>query len=231
MGRELSAASSGRRTWEVIEVTRFKDFIPPLSFDLLTPMYDPLIRWTMREHVMKSTLLQHAGIAAGVRLLDVGCGTGTLAVMAKQDHPEADIVGLDPDAAALEVARTKSAGLDIVWEQGRAEAIPFGDETFDRVLASLMLHHLDRPTKLGALREMRRVLTSQGRLLVLDFTVPGSAVAHLQARLLRRLEHVDDNFAGLIPDLICQAGFGAPVEVGRFGSIFGDVSIQVATPA
>ena len=110
-------------------------------------------------------------------------------------------------------------------------ALPFPDRSFDRVLASLMLHHLDRATKLAALREMHRVLRPDGRLLILDFTVPGGRIARVQGWIMHRLEHADDNIAGRLPDLIQQSGFRRPTETARFATIFGDVAILTAEPA
>lgn len=208
---------------------RSRDFIPALSFHALTRFYDPLIRWAMREDLLKGTLLDHARIAAGMRVLDVGCGTGTLTVMAKRAHPTATVVGLDPDGRALTVAREKAAGLDIDWQQATAQAIPYADHAFDRVLASLMLHHLDRPAKRAALREMHRVLSVDGRLVVLDFTAPDTTWARLVGRVLGHLEHADDNIAGLLPSLIQDAGFPMPREVARFATVFGQVSILTTT--
>lgn len=208
-----------------------RDYIPPLSFHSLTRVYDPLIRWVMREEALKRALLDQARISAGMRVLDVGCGTGTLTVMTKQAQPGASVVGLDPDPAALAAARAKSSGQDIRWEQAMAQEMPFPDRSFDRVLASLMLHHLDRATKLAALREMHRVLRPDGRLLILDFTVPGGRIARVQGWIMHRLEHADDNIAGRLPDLIQQSGFRRPTETARFATIFGDVAILTAEPA
>lgn len=210
---------------------RSGDFIPALHFHALTRFYDPLIRWAMREDLLKATLLDHAGLTEGSRVLDVGCGTGTLTVMAKRAHPGATVVGLDPDGRALAVARQKSAGLDIDWRQARAQSIPYPDHAFDRVLTSLVLHHLDQPAKRAALREMRRVLADDGRLAVLDLTAPDAGWARLVGRLMARLEHADDNIAGRLPALIRDAGFTPPQEVARFATVVGQVSVLTALPA
>ena len=81
-------------------------FIPALGSDLLTPFYDPLL-WLMRENRFKSDLILQARMSNGMRVLDVGCGTGTLAIMAKQVHPEAEVFGIDADSKIIGIARPK----------------------------------------------------------------------------------------------------------------------------
>lgn len=83
-------------------------FIPALGNDLLTPLYDPLL-WLMREERFKSDLLEQAQVSNGSRVLDVGCGTGTLAIMTKELHPETEVVGIDADSKILGIARVKAA--------------------------------------------------------------------------------------------------------------------------
>lgn len=67
-----------------------ESYVPALRFDRLTRVYDPLVRLTTRERTFKDRLLDQAEIGATDRVLDLGCGTGTLAIQAKQRHPQAD---------------------------------------------------------------------------------------------------------------------------------------------
>ena len=148
-------------------------FIPALGNDLLTPLYDPLL-WFMRESRFKTDLIEQAQISNGNRVLDVGCGTGTLAIMTKQLHPETEVVGIDADSKILGIARAKAAktGIKLVFDQGMADHLPYADSSFDRVLSSLFLHHLTTENKLYTFREVFRVLRSGGRLDVVDFGPP-----------------------------------------------------------
>jgi ubiquinone/menaquinone biosynthesis C-methylase UbiE len=83
-------------------------YVPALAFDRLTPLFDSVVRVTTREQTFKRRLLDQAAIAPGERVLDLGCGTGTLALMAKRRQPDAELVGLDGDPAILERARAKA---------------------------------------------------------------------------------------------------------------------------
>src|SRR5262245_16059668 len=115
-------------------------FVPALGADWLTPVYDTVALLT-GERFFKRRLVSVAAITPGQRVLDIGCGTGTLAIMVKQACPQAAVVGLDLDEKILAIARRKveKAGADIELARGSATAPPFPPESFDRVLTTLML--------------------------------------------------------------------------------------------
>jgi ubiquinone/menaquinone biosynthesis C-methylase UbiE len=109
-------------------------------------------------------LLVLAGDLRGRRVLDVGCGTGTLAAWLAE-RAAARVWGVDPSAEMLSVARTKlPPGIGL--KQGRAEDLPFKEGSFERVVLTLVVHHLDRPR---AFAEFRRVLGGGGRLVLATF--------------------------------------------------------------
>ena len=200
-------------------------YIPALSFKWLTPLYDPLFKWVFSEETFKGELIQQANIHTGMRILDMGCGTGTLTLMLKRAHPDTYIIGLDGDEQILDIARKKSENDAIQWEQGLATSLPYPDSTFDRVVTSLVIHHLTTNEKRAAFHEMYKVLKPKGELIALDFGTPHSLPASLVAAYLRHLEEAADNFDGLIPRFMLEAGFNPVREIEHFVTVFGPLSL------
>ena len=209
------------------------EYIPALKYHWLTPLYDPLMRWTLRESTFKRHLLKQAGIDRGHRVLDLGCGTGTLALLIKSHHPKADVFGLDADPKVLEVARAKAAkgGLNVRFDHGMAFELPYPDATFDRVISSLLFHHLTRGNKERTLREVFRLLRRGGELHVADW---GKAqnwpmrVAFLLVQMLDGFETTADSISGLLPELFRMAGFMEVEESARYMTIVGTLSLYRA---
>jgi ubiquinone/menaquinone biosynthesis C-methylase UbiE len=201
------------------------NYIPALSFKWLTPLYDPLLKWVMREETFKGRLIQQASIQPKMKVLDLGCGTGTLTLMLKHAHPEAEITGMDGDPQALDIARDKSRGTNIQWDEGLASSLPYPDSVFDRVVTSLVIHHLVTEDKRLAFKEIFRVLKPSGELFVLDFGTPHSSLTRFMSKYMRRLEEAADNFDGLFPRFVAEAGFGEVQEAENFVTVFGPLSI------
>lgn len=149
-------------------------FIPALHFHELTRWYDPMMRRLFPETGIKAAMIAQARIQPGQAVLDAGCGTGTLALLIKRVHPDAAVSGLDIDFRILAIARGKARqqGDFIDWQQGSAACLPYADGSFDRVFASLLLHHLTRDDKRQMLREAFRVLKPGGELYTADFGKP-----------------------------------------------------------
>lgn len=204
-------------------MTPSRGFLPALRFGWLTPLYDPVLRWVMQEEVFKRRLIRQANLAPGMRVLDLGCGTGTLTILAKRLHPQTEFTGLDPDPEVLARARSKAerAGGPITWDEGLATRLPYPDQSFDRVVSSLVTHHLTRPDRMAALREIWRVLRPGGELHLVDYGPPRTALMRLIAALLRPLEHAADHFDGLLPGQIEAAGFASVSETGRVDTALG----------
>jgi ubiquinone/menaquinone biosynthesis C-methylase UbiE len=150
--------------------------VGPMGSASRIDLYDPLVRVTLRERRFKRRLLEQARLRPGLRILDVGCGTGTLAVMAKQTEPGAALTGLDCDGMALALAQRKIrvAGVAVVLHRGLAEQLPYPDGSFDRVLSTLLFHHLTAEGKRRALAEIARVLCPGGELHLADFGHPSN---------------------------------------------------------
>ena len=136
--------------------------------------YDLLV-WLLtlgRERAFRERLLEPARLDPGESVLDVGCGTGSLALAAKRRvGPSGSVHGIDASPEMIARARYKArkANAEVVFENAVAEALPFPDARFDVVLSTVMLHHLRRDARQQAVREMKRVLKQGGRLLAVDF--------------------------------------------------------------
>ena len=122
-------------------------YIPALRIRALTRFYDPVVALTAREREFKRRLIDQLGPAAGQRTLDLGCGTGTLALLVKERQPEAAVSGLDADPEMLARAEEKAAeaGVEVELSEGRSDAMPYDDGSFDAVVSTLFFHHLSRP--------------------------------------------------------------------------------------
>ena len=208
-----------------------KDYVPAMGHDRLLPLYDLLHRLLGIASVHRP-LVDQAEIRPGHRVLEIGCGTGNLALLAKRLHPDAEVVGLDPDPKALTRARRKAArkALPVRLDIGFAQELPYPDASFDRVLSALMFHHLGPDEKEKALREVRRVLKPGGSLHLLDFGGAKASSDGLMARLGHRHGRLRDNFEDRIPTLMREAGLADPTEVAhRVKKVLGRVTYYRAT--
>lgn len=190
--------------------------------------YYDLLAWLLtfgRERAFRERLVELARLAPGDVVLDVGCGTGTLAIAAKRRVGATGAVhGLDASPEMIDRAQRKAAraGVDVTFHTGIVEALPFPDAQFDVVVSTLMLHHLPRPIREQCAREMRRVLKPGGRVLAVDFTTPARERKGLIARFHR---HGALAIRDII-ELLSEAGLGV-VESGSVG--VSDLHFALAT--
>lgn len=208
-------------------------YIPPLRFSWLTRAYDPIVRVTTRERRFKALLVAQLGLHPGMRVLDLGCGTGTLTLEIKRACPGAEVSAIDGDRDAIAIARRKieAAGATIELQQALATELPFADASFDRVVSSLVFHHLDRETKRNALREVVRVLSTGGELHVADWGRPHGPVmraAFLGVQLLDGFLTTRDSVEGILPRLFADAGLHDVKETQRLRTPLGTISLYRA---
>ena len=200
-------------------------FLPAAGWDWLLPIYDPFVKLLGGEAVRKQ-LLEQAQLQPGHSVLDIGCGTGTLAILAKRFHPEVSVTGLDPDPKALTRAGSKAARarVTVCFDQGFGDHLPYAAATFDRAFSSLMYHHIPPEQKATVLREVHRVLKPGSEFHLCDFEVQDSGPHGFLLRLSHPKELLQDNTEARVLSLMQQAGFADCSKTGRRSMLVGRVA-------
>jgi len=196
-------------------------------------LYDPLIEILSfgRERRFRQLTIERMGISAVDRILDVGCGTGTLTMrIGAQLSPPGLVIGIDAAPKMITIARRKalSSGSVAKFAVGVSESLDFPDASFDLVVNSMFTHHIDTELKERSFREMRRVLTPGGKLLTADIDRPTTlwgAIMGWGGRFLLLQKELEDNLRGRLPTLMAEAGF---IEIERVAHVYGLVSFFTA---
>ena len=209
---------------------RRQRFVPALRFNALTRVYDPVVAVTSRETAFKRRLLQHARIKNGESVLDLACGTGTLAIEIKKDNPKAKISAIDGDRAILGRARAKAkeAGVKVDFQRGLSNELPYDGRSFDVVVSTLFFHHLTDEAKADTAEEIRRVLRLGGRVLIADWGRPQDPLmrmAFLNIQLLDGFSNTSSNVAGKLPQFLRDAGLKRVSVVDRMRTPLGTIEI------
>lgn len=183
-------------------------YIPPISWPILTPFYDfslTLIGLGLR---FKTKVLNTMQLREGMTVADIGCGTGVFLKIAKQKYPSVRFVGLDPDKQALGIAerRLMKAHLSVELKEAFAESLPLADQSMDVCFSTLAFHHMPNEVKRKAIQEMRRVLKPGGVAVIADFG-ESKSIFFRKILFFEKLEYLEGNLKGLIPEYLKQAGF------------------------
>ncbi len=207
-------------------------YVHALKFQKLNGVYDPLVRLSTQEHTVKTALVDALSGRSG-KVLDLACGSGTLAVLIKQRYPHLTVHGVDGDPEMLSRAERKAmaAGVDIDFSHGFSDALPFDAGGFDAVVSSLFFHQLSRVGKMSAFSEIKRVLSPTGELMVADWGRPQNLLMRavfLPVRLLDGFDNTRDNVRGELPSLIRAVGFSRADTLGDIATPLGTISITIA---
>ena len=206
-------------------------YVPAAGRAGLTRFYDLGVRLTMREPLWRPAVVEAVVDVDPVVVVDIGCGTGSLALPIADLLPGSRVIGIDGDAEVLKLAQAKSGADQIEWIEALADNLPLEDDETDVVVSSLLLHHLPLASKRAMLAEARRILRPGGRLIVADWAAPQDLVASLgffALQLLDGFATTNDNRHGLIPALIEEAGFAAPRRVERVRTALGTFDVLVS---
>ena len=187
-------------------------YIPPLRFHALTPAYDALVRWTCAERAFREAVIAAMDERPFSRIVDLGCGTGSLLTALCQRFPASEIIGVDADKAALRVAAGKiqNCSNEVSLRLANARHLPFPDGTVGAFTSSLFFHHLDDDGKAQVLEEVYRCLSPGGVFVIADWDRPTSAAKRAIFNVVRGLDgfevtrlHANGRFG----ELIVRAGF------------------------
>ena len=205
-------------------------YVPAAGKHWRLPFYD-LMAKALGADSARVVLVEQAAVRPGERVLEIGCGTGSVLLLVAKAQPAAEVIGLDPDPNALSIAQRKArrAGVSFRLDQGFADAMPYADGSIDRVLSSFMFHHLPREVKAKTLREVRRVLKPGGRFHMVDFAGPGTSKRGFIARRIHTSQHLKDNDEGRVLGYLREAGLENPQVAARRDSHLGSMVYYVAS--
>ncbi|CAH9017912.1 class I SAM-dependent methyltransferase [Candidatus Nitrosacidococcus sp. I8] len=201
--------------------------------DLIPKTKGSVLKWQAHIYDFECTLvglsssfrqvtLNYVQLNAGMKVLDIGCGTGVLTRLAAEKIGDTgEIIGIDPSPQMISLAQKKSLQLQSTakFKLEVIENLPFPDRSFDLVLSSLMFHHLPTDLKLKGLQEIYRVLRPDGRFLGADIGKPKYSLWWLVLWPYLIIPNIATNIKGEIPNYLNQAGFEKTETLGYWFSL------------
>lgn len=208
-----------------------REFTPALGHAALTPLYDAAIALMTREGRWRGALVRQIAPNSDDVILDVGCGTGSLALRIKRAAPQATVIGIDPDGEILRRARGKArhAGVAIDFEQEYANAAGrFVGRDITKIVSSLVLHQVPMTEKRAGLKAMYAALRPGGEIHIADYGLQRTPLMRSLFRQVQRLdgyENTTPNAEGVLPALLGEAGFQDVVEKALIPTPTGSISL------
>lgn len=209
-----------------------QSYTPALGHSGLTGFYDRAITSLTREKVWRSMVLETLAPQDDETIVDVGAGTGSLAILIKRSAPQARVVAIDPDPAVRQIGEGKAlaAGVSIEFITALGDeaiaAIPAG--AADAVTCSLVLHQCPLEMKRAIIANAARLLRPKGRLVLADYGAqpnPLMRFGFLLVQALDGFEATEHNRRGVIPQLIDTAGFAVNEIVGQVETVTGAITV------
>ena len=183
-------------------------YIPPLEYHVLTPVYDwacSLIGFgrRVRERILSNIELQPHDV-----VLDIGCGTGVFFEILKKKYTKQNIIGVDPDAQSLDIARRRLIQYgNARLIQAYGEALPLESKSVDYVISTLALHYMPNEIKKKCIEEMHRVLKPGGKVIITDFGPSKSLLLYRLLLFWEESEYLLGNLKGAVREYVQGAGF------------------------
>ncbi|MFG2233889.1 class I SAM-dependent methyltransferase [Streptomyces sp. NPDC048723] len=229
------AVPSGSRPRDTAHPAR--SFTPAAGRFAPTSLYDPVAA-LVRERLWRGLLAMHVAPRPEEVIVDVGCGTGSQALLLHRIEPAAHIFGIDPDPRILAVARRKAraAGAAVDWRQGMGDELAdtLGAGSADTAVSSLVLHQCPLPMKRAILAALYTVLRPGGRLVLADYGLQRTRLMRTAFRVVQLADGRADtqpNADGILPSLITEAGFDRVREAEVVSTVTGSISVYVARRA
>ncbi|NOR50758.1 MAG: methyltransferase domain-containing protein [Desulfuromonadales bacterium] len=209
-------------------------YVPALGFHFLTPFYDAVVATTGRERSVKQALIKQADLEPEQQILDLGSGTGTLAIWIKQHQPHARVTGVDGDLKIISIASSKAqkANTQVQFDQALSDSLPYPEAQFDRVFSSMFFHHLLWEDKVRTAQEIFRVLKPGAELHVADWGRASNICMRglfLTVQLLDGFKSTQDHVKGKLITLFEESGFVDVSQRKTFNTLYGTIALYSAT--
>lgn len=215
-----------------------KNYIPALKYSFLTRYFDLFSKFALPETRYKQYLIKHSNISEGHRVLDFGCGTGTLLILLNElnnsyGSNNVELHGVDIDNNVLAIAQKKiqKQGVEhITLNNYDGEHLPYSDNSFDVVLSSLVFHHLSSDGKITILKEIKRVLKKDAILGLLDLGKQYNWYSKLVTGMMIKydFEPISENVQGKIPILLKDNKFSVLTEKENLNTFYGALTLTVS---